>query len=347
MRRMLMGAVLWAVCCLAGIPAIGAAAPQIITASGVYIMGENDSPKIAKDAARQDAMRSATEKAGVYVESYSRSQNMELSADDVKIISGAVLKVMQEKAEPTLTAGVWKYTVTLTCEVDTDKIDLKNLLENRNKLEKLQQERDALKKQNEELLEKYKQAKGQEKKKIGTELENQYSLQDVFDRCARYIQQGEQRRAIAELDKVIADSKVTDSPLAYAYYLRGRAYYERNLDNQALNDFSAAESTPHNDKIYPVWRTYYYQGLIYSDREQWEMAYGKLARAWDASGHQDRDIEAAMLRAKRHAYPPAAEEPRKKQTPQRNSREFDWEKVVSDVLISILKDQAAKQSIYS
>ena len=53
------------------------------------------------------------------MESYSRSQNMELSADDVKIISGAVLKVMQEKAEPTLTAGVWKYTVTLTCEVDT------------------------------------------------------------------------------------------------------------------------------------------------------------------------------------------------------------------------------------
>lgn len=315
------------------------AAPQMITASGVYVMGENDSPKIAKDAARQEAMRAATEKAGVYVESYSRTQNMELSADEVKVISGAVLKVLQEKAEPELKDGVWKYSVTLTCEVDTDNIDLKNLLENRNKLEKLQQERDALKKQNQELLEKYKQAKGQEKEKIGTELESQYSLQDVFDRCARFIQQGEQRRAIFELNKVINDRKVTDSPLAYAYYLRGRAYYERNMDNEALTDFAAAETTPHNDKIYPVWRTHYYQGLIYSDREQWERAYRELQVAWDACGHQDEEIEAAMLRARRHLQT-GNPEPRRR-TPHQKNKETDWEKVVSDVLIGILQKEAA------
>ena len=316
------------------------AAPQMITASGVYVMGENDSPKIAKDAARQEAMRAATEKAGVYVESYSRTQNMELSADEVKVISGAVLKVLQEKAEPELKDGVWKYSVTLTCEVDTDNIDLKNLLENRNKLEKLQQERDALKKQNQELLEKYKQAKGQEKEKIGTELESQYSLQDVFDRCARFIQQGEQRRAIFELNKVINDRKVTDSPLAYAYYLRGRAYYERNMDNEALTDFAAAETTPHNDKIYPVWRTHYYQGLIYSDREQWERAYRELQVAWDACQHQDEEIEEAMLRAKRHLQI-GNPEPRRR-TPHQKNKETDWEKVVSDVLIGILQKEAAK-----
>ena len=88
---------------------------------------------------------------------------MELSADDVKIISGAVLKVLREQAVPELSAGVWKYTVILTCEVDTDNIDLKSMMENRSKLEKLQKERDALKKQNEELLAKYKRAQGQEK----------------------------------------------------------------------------------------------------------------------------------------------------------------------------------------
>ena len=35
------------------------AAPQVIEATGVYIMGDNDSPKIARDAARQEAMRAA------------------------------------------------------------------------------------------------------------------------------------------------------------------------------------------------------------------------------------------------------------------------------------------------
>ena len=64
------------------------AAPQVIEATGVYIMGDNDSPKIARDAARQEAMRAAVEKAGVYVESYSRTKNMQLTEDDVKMISG-------------------------------------------------------------------------------------------------------------------------------------------------------------------------------------------------------------------------------------------------------------------
>ncbi|MCR5758170.1 MAG: hypothetical protein K6F95_09720 [Selenomonas sp.] len=332
MRRIITG---WILSVLLLLPCICLAVPQQITASGVYVMGENDSPKIAKDAARQEAMRAATEKAGVYVESYSKTKNMELSADDVRVISGAVLKVLREQAVPELSAGVWKYTVTLTCEVDTDNIDLQSMLENRSKLEKLQQERDALKKQNQELLEKYKQAKGVEKERIGTELESQYNLQDIFDRCAIFIQQGEQRRAIFELNKVINDRKVTDSPLAYAHYLRGRAYYERNMDNRAMEDFAAAETTPHNDKIYPIWRARYYQGLIYSDREQWEQAYAKLKQAWDDSGHSDPDIEAAMLKAKRQAYP--SRYPEKRRVPQRENGEVDWEKVVSEVLIGILR----------
>ena len=318
------------------LPCAGGAAPQQITASGAYVMGENDSPKIAKDAARQEAMRAATEKAGVYVESYSKTKNMELSADEVRVISGAVLKVLREQAVPELSAGVWKYTVTLTCEVDTDKIDLQAMVENRNKLEKLQQERDALKKQNDELLAKYKQAKGQEKEKIGTELESQYSLQDIFDKCASFIQQGEQRRAIFELNKVISDKKVTDSPLAYAYYLRGRAYYERNMDNRALEDFAAAETTPHNNKIYPIWRVNYYQGLIYSDREQWERAYQELKQAWEDCAHGDKDIEAAMLRARRHAYP-EKRTPADRRNTGKSMEDVDWGKVVSDVLIGILR----------
>ena len=60
MGRLFTG-LLAAVMLLAGVAACEAA-PQVITASGVYTMGENDSPKIAKDAARQEAMRVATER---------------------------------------------------------------------------------------------------------------------------------------------------------------------------------------------------------------------------------------------------------------------------------------------
>ena len=42
---------------LLALPAWALAAPQVIRAAGTYAMGDNDSPKIARDAARQEALR--------------------------------------------------------------------------------------------------------------------------------------------------------------------------------------------------------------------------------------------------------------------------------------------------
>lgn len=273
------------------------ASPQVITATGTYVMGENDSPKIAKEAARQEALRSATEQAGVYVESYSKTQNMELTDDDVRVISGSILKVTDEKAVPELNGNVWKYTVTLTATVDTDNIDLKALMQNRSEIEKLQQERDDLKKQNQELLEKYKQSSGREKKEIGSQLENQYSLNKTFDETVSLIQQGEQRQAVRKISRVIDDDSVSDSPLSYAYYLRGAAYYRLDQETLALDDFNSAQSTPHNNSIYPIWRVHYYRGLIYYDQKRYQESYDELKLAWDASDKADDDIWNALVRS--------------------------------------------------
>jgi len=76
------------------------------------------------------------------------------------------------------------------------------------------------------------------------------------------IQRGEQHDAIHDLSDVIRDSSVSGSPRAYAYYLRGRAYYELNSDNLALDDFDAAQHEPHDNSVYPVWRCHQYRGLI-------------------------------------------------------------------------------------
>lgn len=293
-----IGAIFLAIFLLGSSFGVSEAAPQTIKAVGVAIMGDNDSPKVAREAARQEAMRSAAEKAGVYVESYSKTQHMELTADDVKIISGAVLKITDERDVPELSGDVWKYTVYLTAEVDTDNIDLKAMMAKRTELEKLQKERDDLKKQNEELLAKYRQASGQER----TTLETQYTLGEVFDRAVLLIQRGEQKTAIRELSKVIDDDNVFDSPLAYAYSLRGRAYYELRATRLALEDFESAEKTPHNNNIYPIWRTHYYRGLIYSDERDWQRAYDELNLAWDASDKSDDDIWRAMQRADEKAH---------------------------------------------
>ena len=275
------------------------ASPQIITASGIYYMGENDSPKIAKDAARQEAMRMATEKAGVYVESYSHTINMVLTEDDVRIISGTILRVLSEEAKPEIVNDQWKYTVTLTCEVDTDKIDLQSLMRNRKELEELQRERDELKRQNETLLKKYQNVQGTEKENIARELENQYNVQKILDKCMLMVQQGDQQTAILELNRLIYNYQNQDNYLSYAYYLRGKAYYERNMDSEALTDFSKAEYIP--STIYPRWRIDYYKGVIYSDREQWIEAYNSLSKAWN-NCNNDKNVEKALQKAKNHIY---------------------------------------------
>ena len=319
------------------------AAPQVIQAAGVYIMGDNDSPKIAKDAARQEAMRSAVEQAGVYVESYSRTQNMQLTEDDVRMISGAVLKVTHENAVPELTGNVMKYTVNITAEVDTDTIDLQNMMQKRQELEKLQKERDELKKQNEELLQKYEHASGKEKQRIGHQLENQYTLGQIFDECVALIQRGEHNAAITRLNMVIRDTSVTDSPLAYAYYLRGRAYYGLRSDDNAMLDFDSAQNTPHDDAIYPIWKCHRYRGLIYYDRQRYQEAYNELRWAWEASPKDDRELWNELRRAdemahKRQEPPPP---PPQQQPPAQSgdSMEDMWKQVIGNILIDAIKGE--------
>lgn len=313
--------------------AAGEASPQRITATGVYVMGENDSPRIAKDAARQEAMRIAVEKAGVYVESYSRSENMTLTEDDVRVLSGAVLKVTSEKDVPELLGNVWRYTVTLTAEIDPDKMDLKAMMQKREELEKLQKERDDLRKQNEELLEKYKEAAGSEKDRLGTKLEKQYTLGQIFDRCVSLIQRGEHQTAVRELTAVIGDRSVTDSPLAYAYYLRGRAYYEQHAERRALEDFNETQRIPHDDGVYPVWRAHYYRGRIYYDRGRWQDACEELRLAWDASGHNDPEIGAALRRAEAKAHPAEAAP---------SGHGVDWGKIIGEIIDGTINSRRSR-----
>ncbi|MDD6383285.1 MAG: tetratricopeptide repeat protein [Selenomonadaceae bacterium] len=321
------------ICCLWP-GAMAGAAPQRIEATGVYIMGDNDSPKIARDAARQEAMRVAVEKAGVYVESYSRTKNMQLTEDDVKMISGAVLKVIKEDSVPELAGTTWKYTVHLVAEVDTDNIDLKTMMARKNELEKLQQERDALKKQNEELLAEYQKANGQEKKKLGTRLESSYDYEKIFDRSMGYIQCSEYTRAIDELTTLIGDRAVKGNPRAYAYYLRGRAYYGLNRPHDALEDFSMANSTEHDNTTYPVWRCHQYEGLIYYDEGRYDEAVRELEIAWNYSDKRDQaladDLRTARLAAERVKNP----QPQQQEDPgSGDNGRINWTKILTDIII--------------
>ena len=115
------------------------------------------------------------------------------------------------------------------------------------------------------------------------------------------ILRGENEHAIADLSLLLQDTTVTGDARAYAYVLRGRAYYDRHANALARADFTSAEHTPHTNSAYPIWRLYQYRGLIAYNEGHYEDATNDLMSAWEASDKTDDELWMSLRRAERRA----------------------------------------------
>ena len=294
------------------------AAPEIIEADGVSMMGDNDTPKSARDAARSEAMRAATERAGVYIESVSEVQDYALTRDEIRTVAAAVLRVLDEQVTPELVGDAWRYRVHLVCSVDTDGIDLAALARDKAELARLTRERDALQRENNDLRSRptmprgavlippapvYGETGGVSVPVYGEEPRSHEPTPTptIFADVEAMIMRGEYAHAVADLSLLLQDPSVTGDARAYAYVLRGRTYYDQHSPRLARADFDAAERTPHTDGTYPIWRLYEYRGLIAYDAGRWEDAVSDLMSAWDASDKTDDTLWMRLRRAERRA----------------------------------------------
>ena len=273
------------------------AAPEIIEVDGVYMMGDNDAPKFARDAARAEAMRAATERAGIYIESTSEVQGYTLTRDEIRTVTAAVLRVLHEEATPELIGDAWRYRVHLVCSVDTEGIDLKELAGSKAELARLTRERDELKRANETLRARDAQADPTNAQGSSDSAKQNVIFADVEGMILR----GENEHAIADLSLLLQDPTVTGDARAYAYVLRGRAYYDRHANALARADFTAAEHTPHTNSTYPIWRLYQYRGLIAYNEGHYADAMNDLMSAWEASDKTDDELWMSLRRAERRA----------------------------------------------
>lgn len=67
---------------------------EIYSGKGSYVMNEGENLGVAKERAKADAMRNASEKAGVYVKSYTRARNFELEEDIIETMTANILKLV-------------------------------------------------------------------------------------------------------------------------------------------------------------------------------------------------------------------------------------------------------------
>ena len=257
------------------------AAPQIITAEGVAIMGESDMPKDVRAAARREAMRAATEQAGVYVESYTETQDFTLT----------------KEAIPEVIEGTWQYRVRLTCEVDTSEVDIAALAEKKAEIARLQKERDTLEAQNNALRIRDAQRQKAAEAARGTRLEDTLSYTAIFDETLRLIRSGQAKEGALEVTRLIGDPRVTGDALAYAYCLRGIAYYELGEDKTAIQNLRSADEISRSSALYPLWRGDQYYALICERQKRWKDAAKFFRLAWEASDKTDTQLKEQLERA--------------------------------------------------
>ena len=103
---------------------VGLAATETFSASGEYLMSDYDTPEIAEEIALDFAKQNAAEQAGIYLESYSRSENFELEEDEIKTVASSKVEVLEKNISRQPQQGGWiLLRADIKATVDTSELD--------------------------------------------------------------------------------------------------------------------------------------------------------------------------------------------------------------------------------
>lgn len=127
---------------------IGFAAAQNLSTNGTYIAGSSESLDSAKQHALKEAMRQATEQAGVLVSSYTKTHNMILTDDEVTTVAAKIIRIENKKFDVKLISdSEIQVTAHIDVIINTDNINMD--------IEKLRRENQELKELNDDLKNHY------------------------------------------------------------------------------------------------------------------------------------------------------------------------------------------------
>ena len=286
------------------------------TGEGEYIMSDYETPEVAKQRAKVYAERNAQEKAGVYLQSYSKTENFELVEDEIVTMTNGILKILgvDYKIVPMEEYGGIMYRATVQASVDTDKVDewiAKGVAERSSLVEKnkeLQKQIDEQEKLIAELKAKVAQVKNQK---------DEEKLKENFAEADRIFMSTVKLEEGNRLNLIIADwayeeaikcwtEAIELNPKNYLAY-EARGYYYLWLSKQyaeSISDFTNAIN------LNPSAENYYYRGVGYLSRDDIKQAradfeqsikinpnfsepYGELAYIYATSGER-RNLQKAI-----------------------------------------------------
>ena len=228
------------------------ASETLIEATGEYIMDSrlDETTATATARAREEAKRIAIEKAGVYLQTYSKVVDFQLTEDEVESVAAGLLKIQSESSNVEVTGeekNLLKFTVHIKALVnDLSDADLKALLQERKsfaevvrKYQELKTEHAALKNQMEELKRNYNTANDKQKADIKLEVvrnTEKFSALEAMEKANDFYFAKNYAQALAAYDEAIKFNPQS----AEAYNNRGIVKYALGEFQAATEDFSAA-----------------------------------------------------------------------------------------------------------
>ncbi len=229
---------------------ISYAKQELIEASGNYIMDlkADETFATATARAREEAKRAATEKAGVYLQAYSKTVNLELDYDEVQTVAASLLKIQDEKVDSkSLDNGLLEVIVTIKALVEEqDEETLKNIMSDEQRIKdatdrykKLQAEYDELKNQMEQLKQNYRAADDSQKAEIKKSIAQNNKYFEAF----LALEEGNNAYFSTNYQQAISDYSraININPnFAEAYNNRGNANVMTKNFQQATQDYQNA-----------------------------------------------------------------------------------------------------------
>ena len=219
---------------------------KIYTGSDIYIMSESDNLGSAKEKAKQKALRNAQEQAGVYVSSYTKVINNQVTHDEIITMTNGILEVLDvnyiiadEKIDDI-------NGITIKAEVkvriDSDKIDEwldREIAEKNKKRLELQNEIDA---KNKELS------------------DIKINIQQELDKAKKLLDEKNPKPAMT----IINNTLQFETDNYYTYFLMGEAHYQMKKYDTAIIYYNKSIQLNPNYN----W-SYHGLGLVYYELKKW------------------------------------------------------------------------------
>ena len=260
-----------------------AAHAEIKTYTGVgeYLMSDFETPEVAKQRAKARAEQNAQEQAGVYVSGYTQVKNMQVTEDEVIVITSGIMSVTDvsyEKRFGTDDTTIFKATVKVNINTDDVNKWLEKGVQERSAIAAQNKElQDALAEQNKLIEDLKKQLADKNSNTDITKLKEEFANVDNAFMSNQKVESGNRayfngnyQGAISEYSQAIE----LNSSNAIAYRNRGTSYANlRDFSNSAADFSKVIQLEPNNASGYVG------RGAAYIYLRQYDSAISDLTKA--------------------------------------------------------------------